>query len=327
MLAHAGLTLSPTTLMQWVAGSSELLGPLAEAIARYVLSAANINADDTPVKVLAPGTGKTKKGHLWTYVRDGRPWGSTDPPAVWYRYSPTWEGKYPQEHLASYVGKLQGDGYAGFEPLFLAPSPEASARVIGISCWGHARRKWFDIYEAQASPIALEALTRIGKLYDIEERIRYQSAEQRRQVRQDEAVPLLKELHAWMIGIAAQADKGSILLGAINYSVNRWTALMRYTDDGHLEIDNLAAERSLRGVGVGRKNYLFFGADSGGERAAIIYTIVESCKLNRIDPQRYLKFVLERIADHPINRIEELLPWNVIDQLGQPEEVTQALAA
>ena len=215
----------------------------------------------------------------------------------------------------------------GYERLFVAPSPGASARVIEIGCIGHARRKWFDIYEAQKSPTALEALERIGKLYDIEERTRYHSADVRRQARQAEAVPLLNELHAWMIEIAAQVDKNSPLIGAINYSVNHWAALMRYTDDGHLEIDNLAAERSLRGVGVGRKNFLFFGADSGGERAAIIYTLVETCKLNRIDPQRYLEYVLERIGDHLINRIEELLPWNVIDQLGQPEEVTQALVA
>jgi hypothetical protein len=229
--------------------------------------------------------------------------------------------------LASYAGKLQADGYAGYEPLFEAPSPAAPARVIAIGCWGHARRKWFDLWEAKKSPIAFEALERIGKLYDIEDEIRGRSAETRRAVRQDKAVPLLNDLRAWMIDIAARADRKSVLVEAVNYSLNRWTALLRYTDDGRLEMDNLAAERSLRGVGLGRKNYLFFGADSGGERAAIIYTLIETCKLNHIDPQRYLEYVLERIGDHPINRIEELFPWNVIAQLGQPEEVTQALAA
>ena len=327
IFAHAGLTISRTTLMQWVGASSELLGPLVAALAKHVLAAPNINADDTPIKVLAPGTGKTKKGRLWTYVRDGRGWGSTDPPAVWYRYSPSWHGKYPQEHLRGFKGKLQVDAYAGFEPLFVASKPGMVARVLEIACFAHVRRKFFDLYEALQSPIAREALDRIGQLYKIETAIRGQSAEERRAQRQQHAVPLLAALHAWMIEQSAKIDKGSTLATAFNYAFNNWEALQRYTEDGHLEIDNNIAERSVRGAGVGRKNYLFFGSDTGGDRAAIIYSLIETCKLNHIDPQRYLHYVLERIADHPINRIEELLPWNLVDQLQQPAAVTHALAA
>jgi transposase len=327
IFAHAGLTLSRTTLMQWVGASSELLGPLVAALAKHVLSAPNINADDTPIKVLAPGTGRTKRGRLWTYVRDGRPWGSTDAPAVWYRYSSSWHGKYPQKHLAGFEGKLQVDAYAGFEPLFVASKPDVAARVVEIACFAHVRRKWFDLYEAHQSPLAKEALDRIGQLYGIEKAIRGRSAEDRQAARQKHAVPILTALHAWMIDESTKVEKGSTFTAAFNYAFNNWDALQRYTQDGHLEIDNNIAERSVRGIGVGRKNYLFFGSDSGGERAAIIYSLIETCKLNHIDPQRYLHYVLERIADHPINRIEELLPWNLADQLQQPAQVTHALAA
>jgi hypothetical protein len=246
---------------------------------------------------------------------------------VWYRYSPSWHGKYPQEHLRGFKGKLQVDAYAGFEPLFVASKPGMVARVLEIACFAHVRRKFFDLYEALQSPIAREALDRIGQLYKIETAIRGQSAEERRAQRQQHAVPLLAALHAWMIEQSAKIDKGSTLASAFNYAFNNWEALQRYTEDGHLEIDNNIAERSVRGAGVGRKNYLFFGSDTGGDRAAIIYSLIETCKLNHIDPQRYLHYVLERIADHPINRIEELLPWNLVDQLQQPAAVTHALAA
>jgi transposase len=327
IFAHAGLTVSRTTLMQWVAATSELLGPLVTAIGRYVLSASNINADDTPFRVLAPGTGTTRRGHIWTYVRDGTAWGSTDPPAVWYRYSPSWHGKYPQAHLANFRGKLQVDAYAGFEPMFVPATPGASARVEEVSCMAHARRHLFEIHKALKSPLAKEAVDRIDVLYDIERHIRGRSAEERRAARQEHALPLLNEMHAWMIDSLSQIDNKSDLAEAFRYSVNRWESLCRYTQDGRLEIDNLIAERSIRGMGIGRRNFLFFGSDSGGERAAIIYCLIESCKLNNIDPQRYLQYVIERIADHPINKIDQLLPWNVVDQLNQPDQVTEALAA
>ncbi len=327
IFAHAGLTISRTTLMQWVAATSELLGPLVGALAKYVLSAPNLNGDDTPIKVLAPGRGKTKRGYLWTYVRDGRAWGARDPPAVWYQYSPNRNGEHPQRHLEHYVGKLQVDAYAGFEALFVPPAPNVPANIVEVGCWSHVRRGFFDLHVATQSPTAKEALERIGQLYGIEEEIRGESAEVRVAVRQKHAAPLLEELHAWMVQVRTEVDNGSALAKALNYALNRWEALLRYTQDGHLEIDNNIAERSVRGAGVGRKNYLFFGSDSGGERAAIIYSLVETCKLNHLDPQRYLQYVLERIADHPINRVEELLPWNVADKINQPEQVRQALAA
>ena len=219
------------------------------------------------------------------------------------------------------------DAYAGFEPLFVASKLNMAARVVEIACFAHVRRKFFDLYEALKSPIAKEALDRIGQLYQIERAIRGQSAQARQAARQEHAVPLLAALHAWMLEQSVKFDKGSTFATAFNYAFNNWAALQRYTQDGHLEIDNNIAERSLRGAGVGRKNYLFFGSDSGGERAAIIYSLIETCKLNHIDPQRYLHYVLERIADHPINRIEELLPWNLAAQLQQPAQVTHALAA
>ena len=175
IFAHAGMTLSRTTLMQWVGASSELLGPLVAALAKHVLAAPNLNADDTPIKVLAPGSGTTKRGHLWTYVRDGTAWGSTDPPAVWYQYSPSWHGKYPQKHLASFEGKLQVDAYAGFEPLFLPMKPGVAARAEEISCMAHARRYFYEVHIAQASPLAKEALERIGGLYQIEDYIQNHS--------------------------------------------------------------------------------------------------------------------------------------------------------
>ena len=327
VFAHAGLKISRTTLMQWVGGTSALLGPLVQALAKYVLASSNVHGDDTPVKVLAPGMGKTKCGYLWTYVRDGTAWGARDPPAVWYQYSPGRAGEYPQKHLKSYAGTLQVDGYAGFEALFVPPSPNVPAKIIEAGCWAHVRRGFFDLYEANQSPTAQEALERIKALYTIETAIRGQSAEVRLAMRQEHAVPLLAELHVWMIQVRTEVENASALAKALNYALNRWEALLRYTRDGHLEIDNNIAERSVRGACVGKKNYLFFGSDSGGERAAIAYSLIETCKLNHIDPQRYLHYVLERIADYPINRVEELLPWNVADKLNQPDQVTQALAA
>jgi hypothetical protein len=196
-----------------------------------------------------------------------------------------------------------------------------------VACFAHARRKHFDLYAATKSPTAKEALDRIGKLYEIETAIRGQSPEARRAARQKHAVPLLNALHAWMIHTRTQVENKSALAGAFDYALERWEALTRYTEDGCLEIDNNIAERSLRGAGVGRKNFLFFGSDTGGDRAAIAYSLIETCKLNHIDPQRYLEYVLARIAEHPINRIDELLPWNVADKLNQPAQVSQALAA
>lgn len=305
--AREGVELERSTLAGWVAGSSALLEPLVDAIGRHVTAGEKLHADDTPVPVLDPGRGKTRTGRLWTYVRDDRPAGSVDPPAVWFCYSPDRKARRPQAHLASFQGLLQADGYAGFNGLY----ERAEGPLLEVACWAHARRKFYDLHAANGSPVAKEALDRIGALYAIEAEIRGQPPDERRAIRQARAGPLLNELQAWMTATYAVASKKSALAGAIQYALSRWVALTRYRDDGRLEIDNNAAERSLRVVALGRKNYLFAGSDNGGDRAAAIYTLIGTAKLNGLNPEAYLREVLSRIADHPINRIEELLPWRI----------------
>lgn len=279
--------------------------PLVDALRRYVLDTAKLHGDDTPVPVLAPGTGRTKTGRLWTYVRDDRPAGDTAAPAVWFAYSPDRKGDHPQQHLKGFEGTLQADGYAGFNRLY------ETGTIQEAGCWAHVRRKFYDLEQAHASPVAAEMLARIGQLYGIEREIRGRSPDERRPVRQARARPLLDAMHGWLEDIQQKVSRKSAVASAIGYALGRWGALVRYRDDGRLEIDNNAAERALRAVALGRKNYLFAGADSGGERAAAMYSLIGSAKLNGLDPEAYLRDVLSRIADHPINRIAELLPWNL----------------
>jgi transposase len=281
------------------------VAPLIDSLGEYVMGAQKLHADDTPIPVLAPGTGKTKTGRLWTYVRDDQAAGSIDPPAVLFRHSPDRKGERPREHLEEFRGILQADGYAGFQDLY----DRQHEPLIEAACWAHARRKFFDIHAATDSPVALEALERIGALYKIEAEIRGQSAEQRRAIRQAKALPLLNDLHSWLHATVRKLSKKSALAGAVGYSLSRWSSLMRYCDDGRVEIDNNAAERALRTVALGRKNFLFAGSDAGGDRAAAFYSLIGTAKLNGLDPEAYLRDVFTRIADHPI--IEELLPWNL----------------
>jgi transposase len=311
--AREGIEIDRSTMAGWVGAGSALLQPLLDALARYVLSAQKLHADDTPVPVLAPGTGKTKLGRLWAYVRDDRPSGSTDPPAVLLRYTPDRKGKHPCEHLKDFSGILQADGYAGFNGLYDRPGNP----LLEAACWAHARRKHFEIFEATKSPIAEEALRRIGALYGIEEQIRGRLPEERRRVREAQSEPLLQDLHRWLLATVRKLPKKSELAGAIHYSLARWEALCRFCHDGRIEIDNNSAERELRMIALGRKNYLFAGADCGGERAAAIYSLIGSAKLNGLNCEAYLRYVFAHIAEHPINKIDELLPWRLASRLAE----------
>jgi transposase len=301
-----GVELDRSTLADWVGGASRTLRPLVDVLRRYVFSAEKVHGDDVPVPVLEPGKGKTKTGRLWTYVRDDRPAGSQEASAVWFAYSPDRKGEHPAGHLKNYKGILQADGYAGFNNLYKAGS------IIEAACWAHARRKFHDLYQAHRSPVAKEALERIAQLYAIESDIRGRSPAERRAIREARSRPLLEAMHTWLKATTAKMSRKSDVALAIHYALERWPALTLFCKDGRVEMDNNAAERALRAVALGRKNYLFAGSDAGGERAAAIYSLLGSAKLNGIDPEAYVAMVLRRIADHPINRIEDLLPWNLI---------------
>jgi hypothetical protein len=306
--ARQGVEISRSTMAGWVGAASDLLGPLVDAIGRHVFVGRKLHADDTPMPVLAPGNGKTKTGRLWTYVRDDRPAGEQVAPAVWFAYSEDRRGEHPRQHLKNFAGALQADAYAGFHHLY-------GNHIYEAACWAHARRKFHDIHLAHASPTTTEALARIGALYAIEDEVRGKPVDLRLSIRQARAKPLLDDLRKWMEKALRSLSSKSETAAAIRYAISRWRALTRYTDDGLLEIDNSAAERALRAVALGRKNFLFAGSDHGGERAAAMYTLIGSAKLNGLDPELYLRTVLAQIADHPISHIQDLLPWNLAPSL------------
>lgn len=307
--AREGIDLDRSTLADWVGQSSRLLTPLINAIQQYVLSADKLHGDDTPVPVLCPGKGTTKQARLWPYVRDDRASGSDEAPAVWFAYSPDRKAKHPQAHLKDYRGILQADGYPGYDALY------QTGRIEEAACWAHVRRKFYDLAIATESPLAKIAIEKIGELYEIETDINGQPPDIRKHHRHTRAGPKLDALHTWFMATAKQVPKKSDLAGAIHYALSRWKALTRYRDDGRIEIDNNTAERALRAVALGRKNYLFAGSDAGGESAAAIYSFIGTTKLNGLDPEAYLRYVLTHIADHPVNRVAELLPWNVAAKL------------
>jgi transposase len=302
--ARDGIDLDRSTLADWVGQSAALLRPLVDAVGVHVMSAERIHADDTTVPVLSPGNGKTKTGRLWCYVRDDQPFAGKAPKAVLYCYSPDRKGEHPKAHLAGFKGILQADGYAGYAGLYQQGVTEAA-------CMAHVRRKFIDIHAETKSPLSQEALRQIAVLYAVEDLIRGESAEIRLRVRAERSAPLFADLRKWLDTTLSRVSGRSEMAKAIRYALVRWNALTLVLRDGRACIDNNAAERSMRPMTLGRKNWLFAGSDSGGERAAAIYTLTESAKLNWLDPEDYLRKVLACIADHPVKRVHELLPWNL----------------
>jgi transposase len=304
--AREGVELDVSTLADWVGAAAATLMPLVEAIRAHVFAAERIHADDTTVPVLAKG--KCRTGRLWTYVRDDRPFAGTAAPAAAFFYSADRGGVHPDAHLATYAGLMQADAYAGFNRLYEAgrkPGP-----IVEAMCWAHARRKFFDLARLNKAPIAIEAVERIDALFAIERDINGKPPWERRRIRNEHSKPLVIELEKWLRQQRARLSAGNQVAKAIAYSLNCWSSLTRFLDDGRLCMSNNAAERALRCVAVGRRNWTFAGSDDGGRRAAAIYTLIETAKLNDIDPRAWLADVLARLPDHPARRIGELLPWN-----------------
>ena len=304
--AREGIELDTSTLADWVGACTANLSPLVALIRAHVMAAERLHGDDTTVPVLARG--KTTIGRLWTYVRDDRPFAGPAPPAALFHYSPDRRGEHPQRHLAGYAGILQADAYAGFGELYhpgRRPGP-----VTEAGCWSHGRRKLFDLAHLVRAPLAAEAVRRIDAIFDAERTINGLPAEQRRAVRQAHVAPLVTELERWMRAARAQMSRHATVGRAMDYMLKRWDTFSRFLDDGRICLSNNAAERALRGVALGRKAWLFAGSDRGGERAAAMYSLIVTAKLNEVDPRAWLADVLRRIADHPASRLEELLPWN-----------------
>jgi transposase len=317
--ARSGIDVDRGQLAEWLGHLAWLLRPLGELIARHVMAGRMIHADDTPVPVLAPGAGRTKTGRQWVYLRDERPHGGAAPPAVLYRYTPDRKGEHCRAQLANFTGWLHADGYSGFGKLYeiagasIGPLPLAGPpRVAEVACWAHVRRYFFDEAKSNGSPIAQGALEKIGALFDIERLIVGTPPEHRRNVRQRLAKPRIDELATWLDAQLQRIPGKSDLAGAIRYARSRWLALTSYVEHGRLEISNNAAENAIRPLAVGRKNWLFAGSDAGGERAALFYTLIRTATLNGVEPEAYLRDVIARIGPHPMNRLYELLPWNIV---------------
>jgi transposase len=308
--AREGVELDRSTLSDWVGQAAWLLDPVIAGIRKHVFAAQKIHGDDTTVPVLEPGLGRTKTGRLWVYVRDDRPFCGEAPPAAVYFYSPDRGGEHPTAHMATFTGFLQADGYAGFESLY-NPARSKPGPITEIACWAHCRRKIFDVWEATKSPVAKEALDRIAAVYAIEDKARFAPVAERVEHRKETA-PLLDAFFTWAQATEAKLSAKSPLAEALRYTIKRREALTRFVTDGRLEADNNIAENAMRKIALGRRNFLFAGSDSGGQRAASIYTLVMTARLNGLNPETYLKEVLTKIAEgHTINRIDELMPWRM----------------
>ena len=305
IMAAQGIEIDRSTLAGWVGQASVLLDPIISRIREVGLTASKIHTDDTPVPMLDPGRGKTATGRLWAYAVDDRGSGATSPPLVWYEFTTDRTGAHPQRQLASFTGYLQADGYAGYDKLY------DTNRVTEVACWAHFRRKIFDIHATKPTPLTTDLLERIGQLYEIEAEVRGHQPDIRRRGRQDRTKPLIDELHKALDDALRRLSPKSEMAKAIAYGRKRWVALTRFLDDGRLEIDNNIAERAMRCVALGRKNWLFAGSKAGGDRAAAIYSIIETAKLNGLEPQAYIADVIAKIAgDWPATRWDELMPWN-----------------
>ena len=315
--AREGIDLSVSTLADQVGACAVALRPMHDLIEAHVLAAGRLHGDDTPVPVLAKG--KTDTGRAWVYVRDDKPFCGPDPPAALFRYSRDRSGDHPVEHLRTFTGILQADAYAGYRRLYepgRSPGP-----VTEALCWSHGRRKFYELADLAAtkrrgksappiSPLALEAVTRIDAIFGIERTINGETAERRHAERREQSAPLVAELEDWMRTERAGFSRHATVAKAMDYMLKRWDGFARFLDDGRICLTNNAAERALRGICLGRKSWLFAGSDRGGERAAVIYTLIGTAKLNDVDPQAWLADVLARIAEQPQTRLHELLPWH-----------------
>jgi transposase len=306
LFAREGVDLDVSTLADWVGAAAATLMPLRDAIEKHVHATERLHVDDTTVPVLAKN--KCRTGRLWAHVRDDRPFGGKAAPAAVFYYSPTREGKYAEQQLAAYTGICQADAYSGFNGLFAEgrqPGP-----IIEAACWAHSRRKFFELARLRKMPIAIEAVVRIDELFAIEREINGYPVALRLAVRRERSKPLIESFEAWLRGERRKLSSKGPLAKAIDYTFNHWKAFTRFLEDGRICLSNNAAERAVRGIAVGRRNWTFCGSDEGGRRAAVMYTLIETAKLNGADPKAWLADVLARIADHPAHRLHELLPWN-----------------
>jgi len=308
IFARQGITLDRSTLCDWVGRACWWLTPLHALLLDTVLASPKVFADDTTLPVLDPGRGRTKTGRLWCYAVDNRPWQGAGHPAAAYVYSEDRKAEHPVTHLHGFRGLLQVDGYAGFGRLVAENTDNPPQLAF---CWAHARRKFYDIHIANPSPLAEEALRRIAALYEIEAAIRGKSAEERRRVRQQRSQPLVAAMHTWLTEVLGRISGRSTLAQAIRYALNHWPGLILFLQDGRVELDTNTVERAMRPVALGRKNALFAGADSGGQHWAIIATLIQTAKLNYVDPLAWLTDVLERIVSGRTkrNELQTLMPW------------------